>query len=390
MATAAAGAEASNVRGFAMKFCIIIPCFNHSTTVAAVARAAQKHFPVLVVDDGSTQPLPELPGCTIIRLEKNSGKGAALRAGFQRALESDFTHAITMDADGQHFADDIPKFLAAAQAQPEALIVGVRNLREAGAPGHRQCSNAVSTFWFRVETHVRLCDTQCGFRCYPLVLAKNLKTKSGRYAFELEFMVRAAWVGTPIAAVPVKCTYAGGIRNSHFRPVVDLARITRMNIRLVLQSWIVPQKLRVAWSLGKKESWREMTRDFFSENAHEPAQLALAVGIGLFCGIAPIWGFQMIATLSLAHWLRLNKAIALLASNISIPPVIPFILYGELVLGHRICTGGGLDFSRQQMTRALAMQYFWQWCVGSLVLAVALGVMGTIATYFAARLCRQK
>ena len=142
-----------------MKFCIVIPCYDHPTTVAAVALAAQKFCPVLVVDDGSTQPLPELPGCTIIRLEKNSGKGAALQAGFQRATQLDFTHAITMDADGQHFAEDLPNFLAVAQAQPGALAVGVRDFFAAGCPTHRRRSNAVSTFWFRVETGVRLRDT---------------------------------------------------------------------------------------------------------------------------------------------------------------------------------------------------------------------------------------
>ena len=103
-----------------------------------------------------------------------------------------------MDADGQHFAEDLPKFLALAQAQPDALAVGVRDFYAAGCPTHRRRSNAVSTFWFRVETGVRLGDTQCGFRCYPLALTQRLKMRSGRYAFELEFMVRAAWIGTPI------------------------------------------------------------------------------------------------------------------------------------------------------------------------------------------------
>jgi uncharacterized protein (DUF2062 family) len=373
-----------------MKFCVVIPCFNHANTIAAVTQSVQKFCPVIVVDDGSTQPLPELPDCDLIRLEKNSGKGAALRAGFQRAAKLGFTHVITMDSDGQHYAEDLPKFLTAANAQPEALIVGVRDLVAAGCPKHRQRSNAVSSFWFRVETGVRLGDTQCGFRCYPLALVKILKIKSGRYAFELEFMVRASWVGTPIIAVPVKCTYADGIRNSHFRPVRDLAHITLMNIGLVLQSWFVPQELRASWSQGEKKGFREAVKEICSDHAHEPARLAFAVGLGLFCGLAPIWGFQMIATLALAHWLRLNKMIALLASNISIPPLIPFILYGELVLGHRLCTGGALDFSRKEISRAVVMQYFGQWCVGSLILAIALAVFGFIATYFIARLVHRK
>jgi glycosyltransferase involved in cell wall biosynthesis len=87
-----------------VKPCVVIPCFNHPATVADVARAAQAHAPVLVVDDGSTVPLPELPGCTVLRLDPNRGKGAALRAGLQKAAADGFTHAIPMDSDGQHRA----------------------------------------------------------------------------------------------------------------------------------------------------------------------------------------------------------------------------------------------------------------------------------------------
>jgi hypothetical protein len=373
-----------------MKCCVIIPCHDHPATVAAVAQSAQKFCPVIVVDDGSSPPLPELPGCEMIRLEKNFGKGAALRAGFRRAVELGFTHAITMDADGQHFAEDLPEFLAAAETQPEALIVGVRNLREAGAPGHRQCSNAVSTFWFRVETGVRLRDTQCGFRSYPLALSQHLKTRSERYAFELEFMVRAAWMKIPIVAVPVKCTYQPEqIRLSHFRPVVDLARITTMNVGLVLQSWFVPQTLRAAWSCGEGKSLRKTVGEFFADQTDNPLRMALAVGLGLFFSLAPIWGFQMLAAAAFAHWLRLNKAIALLASNVSIPPLIPFIIYGALMLGHWMFTGQTLEFSPRQITAARLAAYFWQWVAGSLTLAAAVAMFGTMITYAIARLVRK-
>jgi uncharacterized protein (DUF2062 family) len=373
-----------------MKFCVIIPCFNHAATVATVAQSAQIFCPVIIVDDGSTQPLPALPGCDLIRLGKNSGKGAALRAGLQHAAGLGFTHATTMDADGQHYAEDLPKFFAAAIAQPEALVVGVRDFFAAGCPTHRRRSNAVSTFWFRAETGVRLGDTQCGFRCYPLALVKNLKVKSGRYAFELEFMVRAAWVGTPVVAVPVKCTYADSIRNSHFRPVRDLAHITIMNIGLVLQSWFVPQELRASWSHGEKKGFWRSAREMFTDQAHEPGKLALAVGLGLFCGLAPVWGFQAILAMVIAHRLQLNKLVTLLASNISIPPAIPFILYGELALGHWLFTGASLHFSAHEVTRAVVMDYFWQWFTGSFVVAVAVAVPGTLATYGIARLVHKK
>lgn len=374
-----------------MKFCIIIPCYNHPTTVRAVAHAAQAFGPVIVVDDGSTLALPELPGCTLLRLPVNSGKGAALRAGLEHALAQGFTHAITMDADGQHFAEDLPRFLAAARAQPGAMAVGVRDFIAAGCPTHRRRSNAVSTFWFRAETGVRLGDTQCGFRCYPLALTRQIKARSGRYAFELEFMVRASWLGTPLIPVPVKCTYAADqIRSSHFRPVLDLAHITLMNIGLVAQSWTVPRSLRAAWSRGEKISLRRALAEFFSEHAHEPGRLSLAVGLGLFFGIAPLWGVQMLVTGIAAHWLRLNKAIALVASNISIPPMMPFILYGSLALGHWLFTGQAIDLTPAQMTKARALEYLVHWLVGSLALGTLVATLGTGVTYALARLTRPR
>jgi uncharacterized protein (DUF2062 family) len=376
-----------------MKPCVIIPCFDHAGTVNAVALAARAHCQVLIVDDGSTHPVVEPPGCAMMRLERNRGKGAALAAGFKRAVELGFTHAITMDADGQHYADDLPAFIAAAQTQPEALMVGVRDFYAAGCPAGRRRSNAVSTFWFRVETGLRLGDSQCGFRCYPLALTQRLKTRSGRYAFELEFMVRASWVGAPIVVVPVKCSYAPEqMRQSHFRPVLDLAHITIMNIGLVLQSWVVPGTLRAAWSFGEKKSLPKIMDEFFTDQAQDPARLALAVGLGLFFGIAPIWGYQMIAAAAVAHLLRLNKAITLLASNISIPPMMPLILYGALALGHWMFTGHKLmlEFSMRQFTKTNVAEYLGQWFVGSFVLAGLVAAVGTVATYSVARLVRQR
>jgi uncharacterized protein (DUF2062 family) len=376
-----------------MNVCVVIPVFNHADTLPAVARAAQKHFPVIVADDGSTDHPRPPEDIAVVRLEQNCGKGAALRAGFKLAVELGFTHAITVDADGQHSAEDLPKFAVACARKPEALIVGVRNLKTSGAPGHRQCSNAASNFWFRVETGVRLADTQCGFRCYPLALTRRLKVRSQHYAFELEFMVRAAWLDTPIVPVPVTCNYLPKqIRHSHFRPVVDLARITIMNIGLVLQSWFVPQPLRTAWSLGQKTTPQQTIGNFFSEHAHDPLRMSLAVGLGLFCGIAPIWGYQMIVAAALAHFLRLNKAITLVASNISIPPMVPFILYGSMALGHWIFTGQKLaaGFSPQEMISANALGYIAQWLVGSVVLAALVAVLGIVVTYGMAQLVRKK
>jgi len=148
--------------------------------------------------------------------------------------------------------------------------------------------------------------------------------------------------------------------------------------------------LRVAWSHGQKKSVRSTICEFFSEHAHDPLRMSLAAGLGLFFGIAPIWGYQMIVVAALAHFLRLNKAIALVASNISIPPVMPFILYGALLLGHWMFTGHLLDLSLEQITRAKALQYLWQWVVGSLALGAIVAAVGTLVTYAVAMLVRKQ
>ncbi|MEI6083904.1 MAG: DUF2062 domain-containing protein [Verrucomicrobiota bacterium] len=374
-----------------MKPCVIIPVFNHAAALPEVVRGAQAHCPVIVVDDGSTDD-PVIPAdVTLIRFAQNRGKAAALRAGFAKAAELGFTHAITMDADGQHFAEDVPAFLAEAERQPGALLVGVRDFVAAGAPAGRRRANAISRFWFHVATGVRLGDAQCGFRCYPLGPFLKLRIGSERYAFELESLIRAAWTGMPVLAVPVRVRYEPElVRGSHFRPVADIVKITNLQIRLVLQAWFVPAELRRTWSLGGHESFQAALRDVFSENAQEPERVAGAVGLGLFCGIAPIWGFQLLVALALAHRWRLNKAITALASNISIPPVTPFFIYGSLLLGHWMFTDDVLDVAPKDMTMARALEYGGQWFAGSLVLAVIVAVPGMLVAYGITRLVRRK
>jgi uncharacterized protein (DUF2062 family) len=127
-----------------------------------------------------------------------------------------------------------------------------------------------------------------------------------------------------------------------------------------------------------------MARLFFSEHADTPGRLASAVGLGLFCGIAPIWGFQMLAAAVLAHALRLNKAIALAASNISVPILLPFILYGSLFLGHLARTGEPLRLSWEEirgLTHERLLVVLGEYLAGSLMLAAGAAVLGGAGAY---------
>jgi glycosyltransferase involved in cell wall biosynthesis len=236
-----------------LRICVVVPVYNHAGTVQRVVRESQRAFPVIVVDDGSTDQGPTLlareKGITLVTLPVNRGKAAALKAGFAEADALDFTHAITIDADGQHPTDALAKFATACRQQPEALIIGIRDLKAAGAPAVRRLSNALSSFWFRFETGVRLSDTQCGYRVYPLATVQRLHVKSDRYAYELEILVKAAWAGIPLRSQPVLADYAAATsRLSHFAPLRDFVRISGLHARLAIQALCVPAPRRRMWA----------------------------------------------------------------------------------------------------------------------------------------------
>ncbi len=381
------------------RLCVLIPVYNHGRTVGAVVRGASKQFTVVVVNDGSTDETsavvqPE-SGITLITFPQNQGKAAALRAGFTKAQSLGFTHAITIDADGQHPVEALGCFAQACRSTPEALIVGVRDLKAAGAPLPRRLSNALSTFWFRFETGVHLSDTQCGFRVYPLAAVSQLEVRSGRYAYELEIMVKAAWAGLALRPQPVQADYAAPTSKlSHFHPWHDFLGIARVHSRLATQAFCVPAPLRqlaargVLRAMPRHHRWRTVLGHLYCEHTDTPGRFAAAIGVGLFCGIAPVWGGQMLLAALLAHRFRVNKAIALTASNISFPLAAPFILAAGLILGNFLWTGHWLHFEAHVAAQKIPL-YFGQWFFGSIVLATLVGALGTLLAYLAARTFRR-
>jgi len=216
--------------------CVIIPTYNNAHTLAQVIDYVLEYLPtVIVVNDGSTDDtrkiIKEYEGkIEVINYEKNRGKGFALARGFDRAEELGYTHAITIDSDGQHFAGDIPKFVKAACENSNGLIVGSRNLAQDNMPRKNTFANKFSNFWFTVQTGRRLSDTQTGYRLYPLKKMKRLRPISSRYEAELEILVRCAWRNIAITSIPINVFYApDGERVTHFRPGIDFIRISILN-----------------------------------------------------------------------------------------------------------------------------------------------------------------
>lgn len=223
------------------KICVIIPTYNNATTIRRVIEDVEKHCSsIIVVNDGSTDDtaaiLQSIPSpIEVVSYPDNRGKGYALVTGFKKAKALGYTHAITIDADGQHFADDIPCFMEGLKNNPEGFIVGCRNLTEENMPRQNTFANRFSNFWFRLQTGINLPDTQSGYRLYTLSSLKGLNLITSRYESELELLVYAAWAGVDITSVNVKVYYPPAEeRVSHFRPIYDFFRISVLNTVLCL------------------------------------------------------------------------------------------------------------------------------------------------------------
>lgn len=222
--------------------CAVIPTYqNAKTLLKVVADVHRVVDTVFVVDDGSNDGTAALLDKAngnerpekVLTHPKNCGKGAALKTGLTYARQQGFRYAVTVDADGQHRADDIPALLKAVEEEPDALAIGSRGLKHENMPAKSTFANRFSNFWFALQTLQRLPDTQSGLRVYPLRRLHGLRWMSARYEAELTLLVFSAWAGVKLLPVPVSVYYPPrDQRVTHFRPGRDFTRISVLNTLL--------------------------------------------------------------------------------------------------------------------------------------------------------------
>ncbi len=208
--------EPSDKRAF--RPVVIAPTYNNAASVIGVLdRIERIGTPMIVVDDGATDETPallaewarqphEVP-VQVVTHPENRGKAAALRTGFVRAKRLDFTHAVTMDTDGQLEPEEIPTLLAAAAAMPDAFVLGRREEDTPGLPRSNLVGRYTSGLGLWGEIGVVVHDSPCGLRVYPLRLFDVVPCWAGRFGFEAEIIARAVWAGCPLVDVPVSCRY---------------------------------------------------------------------------------------------------------------------------------------------------------------------------------------
>lgn len=379
------------------KACVIIPTYNNAATLAAVIKDVSGYIDdIIVVNDGSTDNTVDIvnnfPSVHFISYSKNTGKGWALRKAFAYAIESGFTHAITIDSDGQHFAKDLPAFFNKAKEIPSAIIIGARNMEQASVPGGSSFGNKFSNFWFKVETGISCPDTQSGYRLYPLHVLKNMHLITRKYEFEIEVLVRAAWKGIEVVSVPVTVYYAPRAeRVSHFRPYKDFFRISILNTILVLIAFLYIRPRDFINTLFNRKKFRKLLNDHLFHPHHSAQLKAASVAFGIFMGIVPIWGFQLASAIFLAILFKLNKPLVIVAANISIPPMIPVIIYLSFKTGAFWMGENAMQFNfSNSITLKSVKDNLLQYIYGSITLAIVAGIAFGLLTFIFLKLIDKK
>ncbi|MGI9014418.1 MAG: DUF2062 domain-containing protein [Phycisphaerales bacterium] len=370
---------------------VIAPTYNNARTVIdVVAGVSAIGLPMIVVNDGCTDITANLlAACnetrtdlTILTHNANRGKADALRTGFSHAASRGYTHAGTIDTDGQLDAADLALLFDRARAVPSALMIGSR-IPDSNAPERCAIGRRFSSLFVRIETGLSITDSQCGLRVYPIALLESVRTRSRRFAFETEIITRAVWAGFPIEQVPVTGRYfSEENRISHYRPWIDTLQITGLHLRLIgralvpwphwkrtrkEQSWL---RALVRW-LDPRIPWRDVRG-----TPDERGAVALGLAVGVFIGNTPLYGLHSILSLYVARRLTIRPAPILAGSFISTPPLGPILIVAAIAVGHFLLHGGTLpDWSTMDLRPASVLNFtanmLVEWIVGSVVVGFA-------------------
>ena len=222
---------------------VLVPALNESLRIREVVQGALEQCPnVIVVDDGSTdgthERIADLP-VILLRHARRMGKGESLRDGFREAARRGWRGVLTMDGDGQHSADDLPRLLEAANRHPGCLVIGARLRKRAAQPIHRRLANEFGDWGIAWGTGYQVADSQSGQRFYPAEVIALEDVPGEGFVFEAQIVISAARIlGTRCVSVPIESRYRSAgcqeqFRASHFRPLTDLYRITS---HIVLQA----------------------------------------------------------------------------------------------------------------------------------------------------------
>lgn len=382
---------------------VVAPTYDNARTLGDVVRGvAALGLPLIVVNDGSSDATADVladlarseGSLTVITHSRNRGKAAALRTGFAVATEAQYTHAVTIDTDGQHDPAEIPKLLDRARLEPNALVLGLRDEGAPGYPARSRLGRRLSNLFIRMESGLRVDDSQCGLRVYPLGLVRAVRCGAGRFGFETEIVTRAAWAGCPVVEAPVACRYLPpGERVSHLNPLLDTLRAVGMHARLLARA-LLPWPRHPQWPartgaddvkpapnsrpgfarrvlrwLDPRDAWRQARRDRVSRET-----FSAGLAVGAFIGNLPAYGFHAPIGLYVARRLHLHPAAVFVGTNVSMPPLGALLNAAAIALGHVLLRGSfptpdAFDFKRHGAWTILR-NLLLEWSLGSVIVGL--------------------
>ena len=373
-----------------MRIACVIPHYNHSKTIVSVAVKCKRYIDeVLVIDDGSSDLSDEIvtrlsdAGVELIRLERNRGKGFALKTAAKVLAERNVGYMITLDADGQHDPADIPQFLQVLKERNDCVIVGCRDFSVPNVPESSKFGRKFSNFWVKLETGCSCGDTQSGFRAYPVAAVNALRLHCDRYNFEIEVLVKLLWAGFEAVDLPIRVTYLPGKeRISHFRKGADNWRLSMLHTLLVARQLLfIPHKKLIKrppeFDPALLRHPLKLLKSAFRENS-SPEMLGASAAVGTFLAVLPLFSLHMAVILYVTIKLKLNKIMALAIQNLFMPPLSPFLC---IELGYFMRHGCWLtEINWRNWSVELHLR-LWEWTLGSLLLAPLFAAISYLAVY---------
>jgi uncharacterized protein (DUF2062 family) len=373
---------------------VIAPTYNNDATLLDILRRIRANgLRLIVVNDGSTDQTARIlqeweatlatPDIAVLTHRRNRGKAAALRTGFCEAIRRGFTHAVTIDTDGQLEPNEIHSLLDVARLEPISLVLGVRTEVSGEYPIARKGARRLSGLATWLECGIRVEDGQCGLRCYPLKLVEELTCFSTRFGFEEEIITRAAWAGCPIREVPVSCIYFGAEeRVSHINPLKDVLRVLGMHSLLTLRR-VLPwpnRKIVGAQSplsrpagslLSRLFNWFSPRHFLRSIRSDRMSQLFIAGGfaVGAFAANLPLFGWQGVVGLFLAARLHLNPIPVVAMSLIGATPLGAMLHRFAIGTGHWLIRFAPLSEPIDVHSPATLASHGIEWLIGSMIVA---------------------
>lgn len=385
---------------------VLAPIFNHVRTVEGVLDGIALHgFPIIVINDGSTDDTALVldrwvdqgaieagQARRVLTHAANQGKAAALRSGFAEAARLGYTHAATIDTDGQHDPADLAKLIEVCETHPDALVVGARIKEGSHAPSASRIGRVLSNWFVWLESGVSVTDSQSGMRIYPLAFMPALSGSASRYGFETEVIARAGWYGVPVFEAPIRCIYrVPGGRTTHFRLGRDTLASATMHLRLLARAHL-PGPARLCQNdeatgtlprrLGRWFSPRRLQR-MVRGDAASRERFAASIGVGLLMATLPVYGVKTVVCLWLSGRFRLHPLAVIGTSSLSTPPLgVVFaaisICVGSLLLHGQVPALSGISF-KQATQWSTVNTLITEWIVGSVIAGVGLGLVAYAA-----------